>query len=91
MNTNPARSELTIEVDGHEVHCLDGQSVASALLMAGIYRFRSSPNDKEPRGPFCMMGSCQECAILIDGSIRQACQTRVRPGLRASLRGAQSW
>jgi len=39
------------------------------------------------RGAFCFMGVCQECAIHVDGAIRQACLTPVRAGLRVELRG----
>ncbi len=79
---------VCIVVDGGNLLCERGQTVAGALLMRGIYSFRSSPNGHNPRGPFCMMGSCQECAIEIDGSIRRACQTEVRDGMRVELRGA---
>lgn len=62
--------------------------MASALLAQGRYVFRRSPGTHAPRGPFCMMGACQECAIEIDGVIRRACQTEVRDGMRVVLRGA---
>ena len=79
---------IHIMVDGLEVACKLGQTVASALLMQGVYLFRSSPNARTPRGPFCMIGACQECAIRIDGSIRRACQAEVQDGMRVELLGA---
>ena len=79
---------ISLVVDDEPLTCKLGQTVASALLMRGIYHFRLSPNMQGSRGPFCMMGSCQECAILIDGSIRRACQTDVQDGMVVSLRGA---
>jgi predicted molibdopterin-dependent oxidoreductase YjgC len=30
---------------------------------------------------FCMMGSCQECVVRIDGRMTTACQEPVRDGL----------
>ncbi|OSP53999.1 (2Fe-2S)-binding protein [Pseudoruegeria sp. SK021] len=90
MHRKMAARELSIQVDGKTIGCEPGQSVASALLAQGIYRFRTSPNDHLPRGPFCMMGACQECAILIDGSIRRACQTEVAEGMRVCLKGASA-
>jgi predicted molibdopterin-dependent oxidoreductase YjgC len=75
-------------VDGRKVRCHSGQTIAGALLAHGIYTFRSSPNAAGARGPFCMMGACQECAIEIDGSIRRACQTEVRDGMIVGLHGA---
>ncbi|WP_323766318.1 (2Fe-2S)-binding protein [Marinovum sp.] len=75
-------------VDGKPIACVAGQTVAGALLAGGLYRFRASPLAGAPRGPFCMMGACQECAIEIDGVIRRACQTEAAPGMVVALRGA---
>ncbi len=84
----PDPKTSTMTVDGRHIGFLQGQSVASALLSNGIYMFRQSPNQAAPRGAFCLMGACQECAILIDGHMRRACQTKAAPGLKISLRGA---
>lgn len=67
---------------------MPGQSVASALLAEGIFLFRRSPSGAAPRGAFCMIGACQECAIMIDGAIRRACQIEVRDGMTVALHGA---
>ena len=88
LQTPEADASISIRVDGALLACQRGQTVASALLTHSIYRFRSSPNGKAPRGPFCIMGSCQECAIRINGSIRRACQTDVEDGMTVDLRGA---
>lgn len=76
---------ITITVDGRALTCCPGESVATALLAAGIRRLRASPAAGAPRGAFCMMGVCQECAIRIDGRVQQACLVPVRPGLRVEL------
>ena len=34
------------------------------------------------RAPFCGMGACQECRVLIDGRRRLACQTVCQSGMR---------
>ncbi|MGH6814773.1 MAG: 2Fe-2S iron-sulfur cluster-binding protein [Hyphomicrobiaceae bacterium] len=79
--------EVTIRVDGHSVAACEGEMLAAALMAAGFLRLRASPNARTPRGAFCLMGVCQECAISIDGTIRQACQVRVHEGLDVELRG----
>ena len=66
----------------------EGEPLASALACAGLWRLRRSPRAGGPRGAFCFMGVCQECAIHVDGVLRQACLTPVREGLRVELRGA---
>lgn len=79
---------VTVTVDGRPVACRAGETVAAALLAAGIVRLRRSPRAGTPRGAFCMMGVCQECAIRIDGRIRQACLMTVAEGMAVALDGA---
>lgn len=60
-----------------------GDTVAAALLAAGVARFRATPPSGAPRGPWCLMGVCFECLVEIDGHpSRQACQTLVVEGMR---------
>lgn len=79
---------VSIFVDGERVGARVGQSVAAALLSAGIVELRRSPSANQPRGAFCLMGLCQECAILIDGSLQQACLVPVRDGMQIARRGS---
>lgn len=60
-----------------------GISVAAALLMSGIHRFRATPVSESPRAPYCMMGVCFECLVEIDGAPnRQSCLIEVTDGMR---------
>jgi hypothetical protein len=60
-----------------------GDSVAAALLAAGVNRFRDTPVTGTPRAPWCMMGVCFDCLVEIDGiASRQACLTPVAEGMR---------
>ncbi len=82
-------ASITIEVDGAPVPAAPGDSVAAAMLAAGIAAFRHAPVDGGPRGPWCAMGVCFECLVEIDGEPnRQACMTTVREGLRVARRPA---
>lgn len=62
-----------------------GQSVAAALLAAGLRTLRSSVERGEPRGAFCLMGVCQDCRVRIDGVLREACLVPVDDGLIVEL------
>jgi predicted molibdopterin-dependent oxidoreductase YjgC len=75
---------VTITVDGRAVRAFAGESIATALLAAGIRRLRSSPGGA-PRGLFCGMGVCQECVVEVDGATVPACQARVADGLSIRL------
>ncbi len=78
----PAESAFTILFDGRPIPAEDGRSVAETLLENGVHTFRRTRNG-EPRGPFCNMGICFECRMVIDGHPNsRSCMTPVRPGMR---------
>ena len=57
---------------------LDGQPLRVAFRPPGLSRLSVSG---ETRAPFCGMGICQECRLLIDGRRRLACQTLCSNGM----------
>jgi len=72
---------VELRVNGHLMRAAHGSSVASALIAAGITRFRSSTTG-EPRAPVCGMGVCFECRVTIDGMPHQrACLVGVQSGM----------
>lgn len=77
------RDQVTFTFDGVPITALAGDSVAAALLAAGIRACRTTPVSGAPRGPYCMMGVCFECLIRIDGvGNRQGCLVPVREGMK---------
>jgi D-hydroxyproline dehydrogenase subunit gamma len=79
-------SEVTIHVDGRPIRAAAGESVAAALLAAGVAEFRAAAVSGAARGPYCMIGNCFECVVEIDGwPDRQACLVTVAEGMRISL------
>lgn len=82
------RKTISILVDGEPIDVWQGDDLATALGLHGRMQLRNSPTGQTPRGAFCFMGVCQECAIYIDGTLRQACLTRAEPGMSVELRGA---
>ncbi len=81
--TNPD-NEVSFTFDGNSVSAQYGMSVAAALFYNGITAIRSTPVSGSARGPFCMMGACYDCLVLIDGVTVQACQIPVADGLVVS-------
>jgi predicted molibdopterin-dependent oxidoreductase YjgC len=78
-------ADLTIWFDGVAVPARTGDSVAVALLAAGIGTTRTTAVSGAPRGPFCMMGACFECLAVVDGCANvQSCMTPVRDGMRVA-------
>lgn len=82
------RPQVTISVDGMRLRVPAGEPLATALLCAGHFRLRHSPNAGAPRGAFCFMGVCQECSIEVDGQLVQTCMTAVQDGMVVRLKGA---
>ncbi len=75
-----ARVRLTF--DGRAIDAAPADTVAAALLAAGVRVTRETPVSGAPRAPFCMMGACFECLVEIDGEENvQACMTPVRDGM----------
>ena len=73
---------VKINVDGKPVDAYEGETVAAALLSAGISTFRLSHNHKQPRGIYCGMGICYECLVTINGvHAQRACVTPVMDGM----------
>jgi len=74
---------VAITVDGKAVGARVGDTVASALLAAGINHCRTTPVTGAPRAPYCLMGVCFDCLVTIDGvGSRQGCLVPVREGMR---------
>ena len=73
---------LTLTVDGKAIRARTGDTVAAAMLAAGIERCRTTAVSGAPRAPYCLMGVCFDCLVTIDGvGSRQACLVPVRAGM----------
>lgn len=77
------RQVVALTVDGRCIEARLGDSVAAALLAAGIAVFRTTPATGDPRGAYCMMGVCFDCLVSVDGiGSSQACLLGVRDGMK---------
>ncbi|ANT60858.1 MULTISPECIES: (2Fe-2S)-binding protein [Roseobacteraceae] len=80
--TEPVRTPITFTFEGRSISADAGESLAAALLAENVGSFRDTPVSGAPRAPFCMMGTCFECLVTVDGvPNRQACMTEVREGM----------
>jgi predicted molibdopterin-dependent oxidoreductase YjgC len=79
----PAAPMLTLTIDGQSHAARDGDTVAATLLAAGMSACRTTPVSGSARGPFCMMGVCFDCLVVIDGRPnQQSCMIVAREGMR---------
>jgi sarcosine oxidase subunit alpha len=78
-----AGATVRVRIDGRAFEAREGDTVAAALLAAGLPHGRTTPVSGAPRAPYCMMGVCFDCLITVDGvGNRQGCLLRVRDGMQ---------
>ena len=83
MLTRLPGGDFTIFFHDRPIAARAGDSIAVALLAAGITDTRTTAVSGAPRGPYCMMGACFECIADVDGRANvQTCMTPVRDGMR---------
>jgi D-hydroxyproline dehydrogenase subunit gamma len=77
---------VSLQVEGRPVQARVGDTVALALLQAGVSTFRETPVSGAPRAPLCLMGVCFDCLVEVDGRANvQACMTPVADGMAVRL------
>jgi aerobic-type carbon monoxide dehydrogenase small subunit (CoxS/CutS family) len=61
----------SFDFEGKDIEFENGDSIAAALIRAGIWDFRQSRNVGEPRSLFCGIGHCYDCLVVVDGVTNQ--------------------
>ena len=74
---------VNLTVDGKPIEAYQGETVAAAMLAAGIRTFHKSHKHQQPRSLYCGMGICYECLVTINGvHAQRACITPVEEGMQ---------
>ena len=82
LDESPSQT-VTVVINGRSVIVPQGETVAAAVLAENIGYTRTTAVKQQPRAPFCMMGVCFDCLMVIDGiPNQQACMMQVRDGMR---------
>jgi predicted molibdopterin-dependent oxidoreductase YjgC len=73
---------VEISVDGQKVKACEGEPILAALLASGIKINRYTMKKHEPRGLFCGIGQCTDCAMIVNGQPNvRTCITPVQAGM----------
>lgn len=81
-SSEAATEVVTIYFDGKALPARRGDSIAAALIGAGELACRTTAVSGVPRAPYCMMGVCFDCLVVVDGvGNQQGCLTPVREGM----------
>ncbi|MCC7045467.1 MAG: (2Fe-2S)-binding protein [Alphaproteobacteria bacterium] len=79
-------------LDGTEFTAYPGETIAAALLAAGIRQLRRTEKQEQPRGIFCGMGVCFDCLVTVDGRMHlRACMTIALPGMKVTTQNEAEW
>lgn len=77
-----SRPEIAFHIDGRMAKGLEGDTILTAVLLAG-HRLRRTEASGNQRAGFCLMGACQDCWVKTeDGQRLQACNTPLHASLR---------
>lgn len=72
---------IEFEFEGDTIEAYEGETVAAALLAAGVEAFGVTRNG-DPRLPLCNMGTCFDCVVTIDGEpLTRSCLTDAKDGM----------
>jgi len=79
---DPSGQSVNFTFEGEEYTAYQGESIASALMRAGVQTLRRTRMSGEARGYFCGMGICWECAVYVQGrGVLRSCGEAVDQGL----------
>jgi hypothetical protein len=83
---------FSIMVDGVAVEAFPGETVAGAMLAAGVRATRRTRRTGQPRGVFCGMGVCFDCIAWINGAPhRRTCLTEATPNMVVLTQDEAGW
>lgn len=81
--SNSPLETIEVTLNGQKIQVSQGMTVAAAALTQGLRYTRTTPVSNSKRLPFCMMGVCYDCLMVINGKANQrACATYVKKGMQ---------
>ncbi len=87
------RNLVSVTVDGRALAGYEGETISALLFAHGINQSRTMPTDDAPRGYFCGVGRCADCAMTVDGDLNvMSCKTPIHEGMVITTqKGLGSW
>ncbi len=77
-----SRPRITMRLEGQPIEAQQGDTLLTALLVAGAGHLRESEFGDGHRAGFCLMGACQDCWVMVEGMGRvRACATLAAQGM----------
>ena len=77
--------KVNINVNNKDIEAYEGECLAIVLFINNIKKLRLSPKKKQSRGMYCLMGSSQECVVLIDEKKVISCNVFIKDGMKIKV------
>lgn len=82
------RKRIAFTFEGRNLYGYEGDTIASALIANGIWKFRESLTEKRARGLYCAIGNCSSCHMIVDGEANvKTCITTLKEGMVVKVQG----
>ena len=82
LGEQPPAEMVQIIVDGNPIMARKDEKILAALIANGIIVNRYTAKNHEPRGLFCGIGQCTDCAMVVNGKPNvRTCITAVKEGM----------
>jgi len=86
----PETKTLRFTFEGRPVEGREGDTVASALHAAGVWKLSESQKLHRPRGFYCAIGNCSSCHMVVDGIPNvKTCITPLRAGMDVRIQAGK--
>ena len=83
LGTYQKGEKIRFYLDGKEMYGYEGDTIAAALMAAGVTTHRHTRKKGPPRGIFCAIGRCTDCVMVVDGQINvRTCITPLKEGMQ---------
>ena len=83
LGTYQKGEKIRFYLDGKEMYGYEGDTIAAALMAAGVTTHRHRRKKGTPRGIFCAIGRCTDCVMVVDGQINvRTCITPLKEGMQ---------
>ena len=83
LGTYQKGEKIRFYLDGKEMYGYEGDTIAAALMAAGVTTHRHTRKKGTPRGRFCAIGRCTDCVMVVDGQINvRTCITPLKEGMQ---------
>ena len=77
-------NKVNINVNNKKIEAYEGECLAVVLFVNKI-KIKIVSKKKQSRGMFCLMGSCQECVVLIDDKKVISCNVFIKDGMKIKV------